>query len=104
LADPLRKVFSDEGFTFSENVSKADYVITIDANTREGGTSSGFHVAYLDVNWSLTAKSGSVLLQNSESNIKGLQLNFEAAGLDAYRKGSLQMEKEVSKKILEAIF
>lgn len=104
LADPLRTVFSDQGFIFTEKSNQADYVISIDANTREGGTANGFHVAYLDINWSLSTKSGSVLLQNSESNIKGLQLNFEAAGIEAYKKGSRQMEKEVSEKILEAIF
>ncbi|MFM1931011.1 MAG: hypothetical protein RL226_314 [Bacteroidota bacterium] len=103
LADPLRRAFSENGCTFTEKINEADFVIYIDANTTEGGTSQGFYVAYLNINWSLKDKKGTVLLQNSESNVKGLQMNFSAAGLEAYKKGAQKMENEVSKKIIETI-
>lgn len=103
LASPLRDELSEAGFSFTNEPSKADFVISIEANTKEGGTSQGFHVAFLDMKWTLTAKSGTVLLQNSEGNIKGLQLNFEAAGLEAYKKGITKIEKEVAETIVNTI-
>ena len=36
-------------------------------------------------------------------NIKGLQLNFEAAGLEAYKKGITKIEKEVAETIVNTI-
>lgn len=103
LAEPLRQELSKQGFNFSGQLNEADYVIDIEADTKEGGMSQGFHVAMLDMNWTLTDKHGTIILRNSAGNIKGLQLNFEAAGLEAYKKGVTKMEKEVAQSIVKSI-
>lgn len=104
LAAPLREAMSDKGFRFSPTEEKADYIVTIEAATREGGTSQGFHVAYLDLDYAVRDKNGNVLLQNSENNIKGLQLNPNSAGLEAYKKTTKRIEREIVDEILDAIF
>jgi hypothetical protein len=103
LADPLRRELSKQGFNFSNQLSSVDYIIDIEGDTKEGGTSQGFHVAMLDMKWTLTDKQGTVIIQNSAGNIKGLQLTFEAAGLEAYKKGVSKMEKEVAESIVKSI-
>lgn len=103
LADPLRKALTKEGFNFSNQLNSVDYIIEIEADTKEGGTSQGFHVAMLDMKWTVKNKQGTVILQNSAGNIKGLQLNFEAAGLEAYKKGISKMEKEVAETLVKSM-
>lgn len=104
LAAPLREAMSNKGFRFTTSEEKADYIVTIEGATREGGTSQGFHVAYLDVDYAVSDRKGNMLLQNSENNIKGLQLNSKSAGLEAYKKASKRIEKEIVDDILDAIF
>lgn len=104
IADPLREKLSDKGFNLTASANEADFLITLEADTRQGGTSQGFHVAYLDLKYTVRDKAGRTLLQSSENNIKGLQLNFEAAGLEAYKKATKRIEREVADMILDAIF
>lgn len=104
LADPLREKLGEKGFNFTTSPEAADFLITLEADTRQGGTSQGFHVAYLDLKYTVRDREGRTLLQSSENNIKGLQLNFEAAGLEAYKKAVKRIEREISDNILDAIF
>ena len=104
IADPLREKLREQGFVFASSTGDADYIIELSADTKQGGTSQGFHVSYLEMNYTLKDEDGNVLLQNSESNIKGLQLNFEAAGLEAYKKAERRMEREIADDLIEAMF
>ncbi|MCH2198969.1 MAG: LPP20 family lipoprotein [Flavobacteriales bacterium] len=103
LVTPLRKEMAEQGFRFTEDETNADYVVSVDGNTRQGGTAQGFHVAYLDIVYSVKDKEGNVLIQSSENNIKGLQLNYDSAGLEAYKKGEKKMEKEIAESIIDTI-
>lgn len=103
LATPLRGKMAARGFRFTEQTSEADFQVIIKADTRAGGTSQGFHVAYLDLLYIVKDAQGNVLIQSSENNIKGLQLNFEAAGLEAYKKAEKKIERELADLIIETI-
>lgn len=104
IAAPLREMMSKNGFRFTTIEGKADFIVQMEASTREGETSQGFHVAYLDLDYTVYDKNGTVLLKNSENNIKGLQLNPKSAGLEAYKKASERIEKEVVDEVLKVIF
>lgn len=103
LASPLRNRLDARGFSFTEMSKKADYTINIEADTRSGGTAQGFHVAYLDLQITARDRNGNILFQRSESNVKGLQLNFEAAGLESYRTGVRQIEREIADALIDAL-
>lgn len=103
LAAPLRDRLDARGFSFTDITKKADYVISVEADTRSGGTAQGFHVAYLDLQIIVRDRNGTILFQRSESNVKGLQLNFEAAGLESYRTGIRQIEREIADALVDAI-
>ncbi len=103
LSTPIRTALDDKGFRFAQNGSQADYRIEITADTREGGTSQGFHVAYLEMQIIARDANGNILFQRSESNLKGLQLNFEAAGLDAYRNAIRRIEREISEALTNSL-
>lgn len=103
LAAPLRDRLDARGFSFTDIAKKADYTIAVEADTRSGGTAQGFHVAYLDLQIIVRDRNANILFQRSESNVKGLQLNFEAAGLESYRTGIRQIEREIADALVDAL-
>lgn len=104
LAAPLRDKMNASGLRFALNNAAPDYLLEVKADTREGGTSQGFHVAYLDFQIILKDTNGKIVYQRSESNVKGLQLNFEAAGLESYKNAVRLIEREIADQLIDAIF
>jgi len=103
LAAPLQQGLSKRGFQFTDRIDAADYVIYIEASTKEGGTSQGYHVAFLEMHVVVRNKNGDIVYRKSMQNIKGLQLNYEAAGIEAFKKVGKALEKDITNDISEAI-
>ncbi len=104
VAAPVRQELSNRGFQFTPDRKQADYFIEIKADTREGGTSQGFFVAYLDMQITVRNTAGVIVYQNSENNVKGLQLNFEAAGIESYKAGTQRMERTIAPALVNSLF
>lgn len=104
LASAVSKKLSAEGYTFTNRIDQADYVVYISAETREGGTSQGFHVAYLNMSILVKNTKDDIIYQSAINDIKGLQLNYRSAGIEAFKKGAKQIEKDICKNIVDAIF
>lgn len=103
LASPLQQSLAKKGFQFTDRLDAAEYVVYIEASTKEGGTSQGFHVAFLEMHVVVRNKIGDIVYRNSIQNVKGLQLNFQAAGIEAFKKGAKSIEKEIANEIADAI-
>lgn len=103
LASPLQQSLAKKGFQFTDRLDAAEYVIYVEASTKKGGTSQGFHVAFLEMHIVVRNKIGDIVYRNSLQNVKGLQLNFQAAGIEAFKKGAKAIEKEIGNEITEAI-
>lgn len=104
LRNSLKNELTDKGMSLAGNVNSADYLIQIKSSTNQGGTSQGFHVSYLEFELEIIHRvTGDVVYQTSKNQIKGLQLNFEAAGMEAYKKGGKLIEKEITKDIINSI-
>ena len=100
----LQESLTNKGFTFTSKKDQADYYLYVEASTKEGGTSQGFHVAYLDMKIIVKDASENVVYQASRNGIKGLQLNFEDAGIEAFKKATKQVKKDILQEITDAIF
>jgi len=50
------------------------------------------------------SKQGEVIYKESLNNIKGLQLNPNAASIEAYKKGRERLEQQIIPSILDTIF
>ena len=48
--------------------------------------------------------NNNLVYKSSKNNIKGLQLSFTSAGIEAYKKGAKQAKKDIARDINEAIF
>ena len=76
-----------------------------EGNTTKGGTSQGFHVTYLEMRIEVVDnENGSQVYSQSINNIKGLQLNFNAASVDAYKRASKKIESEILEELITTVF
>ncbi|MEO7082175.1 MAG: hypothetical protein ABIY71_11630, partial [Flavobacteriales bacterium] len=66
------------------------------ATTREMGESNGFFTVALDEVLTVTdRRSGEVMHESGKQGIKGIQLDYRKAGLDAYKKAGLEIRSDL---------
>ena len=100
----LKNILSAQGFSFVDDASKANILISVKANGRDGGEYSGMYTMYVDANISVTdLNSGEEVYKTSYNNIKGISINSEKAGMKAYDEIAADLQKKVIPKILEQI-
>lgn len=104
LHNALSGALVSKGLRIAGGASDADYLITIDANTKEGGQANGFVVAFLEMNLSVkNRKTGEIAFSETLSSVKGLQLNKDAASIEAYKKGKEKIEQQIVQKLTQSI-
>jgi hypothetical protein len=104
LASAFQAELVKRGMRINQKPEETDYRVTITSNTTEGGTSQGFTVAFLEMSVMVVHTiSGETVYKESLGSIKGLQLNKDAASIEAYKKGRERIESEIVKSLLEAI-
>jgi hypothetical protein len=104
LTEALRAALSERGCSLTEDVRTADLRISIDADTREAGSGSGFFTATLDATIVIRGADNAVVLQRNLDRVKGVQLNFEAASAEAYRKASQELRGSFSDELLKSLY
>lgn len=104
LANTLQNSLAAEGFRFTNQQQNADFIIEITADTNKGGQSQGFHVAYLDFVISVkNASTGEELYRKGINQLKGLQLNFDSASTEAYKKAAKKIQEEIAGDIVSEL-
>jgi len=100
----LKNSLSTQGFTFVDDVSKANMLVTIKSNGRDGGEFSGLYTVYVDANISVTdLNSGEEVYKTSFNNVKGVSINYDKAGMKAYDEIAADLQKKIIPKILEQL-
>jgi hypothetical protein len=103
LQSTVQGFLAQKGFAVTTK-NKADYWITVEADTKNGGLSSEFVSALLDLKLVLTDNQEQIVrYQNNTNTLKGVQLSLPAAGAEAYKKGKLKLEDEWLKQMLQSI-
>ncbi len=93
-----------KGLRISGSAAEADYLVNLDANTKEGGQANGFVVAFLEMNMVVkNRRTGEIAFSETLSSVKGLQLNKDAASIEAYKKGKEKIEQQTIPKLTKAI-
>jgi hypothetical protein len=104
LAMVLREELTRNGFRMVEREADADLLMQLNCATRNGGEANGFFTAYLDASWSFRdRKSNETVKDGVKQNVKGIQLNLEKAGLDAYKKAAQDVRKEIVPAMMNAL-
>jgi len=104
LQSALSGALVNKGMRIASNGKEADYSVTITADTKEGGSANGFVVAFLEFTVVVrNTENQEIVFNETLSSIKGLQLNKDAAGIEAYKKGKEKIEQQLAQKLIQTI-
>ncbi|MBK6627996.1 MAG: LPP20 family lipoprotein [Flavobacteriales bacterium] len=104
VALALREELARRGFRFVDREAESDLVIVLAADTREGGTTSGFYTAFLDITLTCTdRRTGELVHQTGRQGMKGVQLAYDKAALEAYKKGAQDLRQDLVPALIAAI-
>ncbi|MBK8500341.1 MAG: LPP20 family lipoprotein [Flavobacteriales bacterium] len=104
IAVIVREELTRKGFRFVERESEAELLLMLTASTRQGGESEGFFSTYLDVAYNFRdRKSQDTVHEGTMQGVKGVQLNYAKAGLDAYKKAGQALRKDLVPAMMGAL-
>lgn len=105
IASAIMTSLGRRGITFANSKTTADIILKLDANTKKSGTEQGFYTSVLTVNIEVTESlSGESRYKVSKTNMKGVDLNFEKAGLKAYQNFTRNIESELIRTLVNDLF
>lgn len=95
LIEPhLKTALADQGFLFTDDLGKADVLIELKARARKGAQVYSLYSAFVDMSVSITdLNTGNELYKKVFHDIKGIQLDFEKAGIKALQNAGQKMEQ-----------
>ncbi len=92
----IREELTKRGFRFVDREAESDLLLSLNASTREGGQANGFHTAFLDVSYSFRdRRNQEVLHEGGRQGVKGVQLDYQRAGLDAYKRAIQEVRNDL---------
>ncbi|HEY0977859.1 MAG TPA: LPP20 family lipoprotein [Flavobacteriales bacterium] len=104
VASLIQEELTRRGFRAVSRATDADLVLDLKASTREGGESNGFFTTFLDLSFTFRdRRSEEVVYQGGRQGVKGIQLNYAKAGLDAYKKAAQTFHDELVPAMLNAL-
>ena len=105
LKDHLVKKIVNQGFTVTNSNSSADLICIIDADVKKGNESSGLFVSYMTASFIIkNIKTKNIIYRGKLLDVKGVQLSFEKAGEDAYKKALKQIDKKILPEMQKVVF
>lgn len=100
LAPSIKKELAELDYQFVDSKTDADYLIAIEAATREGQRNDIASFSYLDATVSMQdLKSGKEIYKYSVSNVKGGGADYNTADAKAYEKAKKMIANDLSYKL-----
>jgi hypothetical protein len=100
LEPKLKAELSKQGCSFTSTREAADWLLTIEASTRQGTEMDGVYIAFLDATITLVErKTNKEIYANNFTDLKGGGVDYERAGRKAYDSGLQQITKEIIQSI-----
>lgn len=82
--------------------ARADYIFRINTDVSNSGQSFNFYTAFLQGDIQVV-REGNIVLNYSFKNVKGVHLELQRAGLDAYKEAEQEMQYQAVPSILDAL-
>ena len=99
----LKKALTDRGFSFTDSIGNADILIKMEAVAREGAQIYTLYSSFADLSISVTnLESGQEVYKNSFSGIKGIQLDYKKAGIEALKNAGKKVD-EISSELISKL-
>lgn len=104
LAMGIKEELTSKGFRFTDRVADADLLMNVKASTRQGGESSGFYTTLLDVTYTFRdRRTNETIVEGGKQGLKGIQLDYAKAGMDAYKKAGNELRKDLVNSMMNAL-
>lgn len=104
LSVVVREELTRRGFRFVEREQEADLLFDMQATTRKGGESSGFYTSFLDLTFTFRdRRTGHTVHEGGRQGVKGVQLDYARAGLEAYKRASQEVRNDLIPAMLGSI-
>jgi hypothetical protein len=104
IATVVREELTRRGFRFVEREQECELTLDLQASTRQGGESNGFHTAFLDMTFTFRdRKSGDIVHEGGRQGVKGVQLDPQRAGLEAFKRANQEVRNELVPAMLNSI-
>jgi hypothetical protein len=97
----LRSSLSGKGFRFTDNENACQYVIKMDAKTRNGTIMQDIHTAFCDASLYFLDHDHEELAGFSVSNIAGADLSFDRAKQKSIRNATENLLKKIEQQWFE---
>ena len=105
VADALTEALHAQGWVVTDIESEADLLLDIESDTEKAGSGNGFHTAYLNARVKvIDARNGNLILQKNLDRIKGVQLDWDAAGNAAYDKAGREIKGRFLSDLVESLY
>ena len=99
LTNRLRALLVEKDFSFADNTAQADFLLKIEANTRQHGVEHGLTVCYADVVINLFDVRRNRSVFQDEFSQKGISTTSEAAGRRALEDAAPTIISKISQWI-----
>ncbi|MEN9443990.1 MAG: hypothetical protein RIS47_880, partial [Bacteroidota bacterium] len=97
----LKESLSNQGYTFANDASQAEIMITVNAKSRRGNEMSGLYFVFVDANVSvMDLVTGKEIYKNAYTDIKGGSANWDRANAKAYEQAAERITKEIVETVL----
>ena len=104
IATGIKEELTSKGFRFTDRIADADLLMDVKASTRQGGESSGFYTALLDVTYTFRdRRTNETIVEGGKQGLKGIQLDYVKAGMDAYKKAGNDLRKDLVTSMMNAL-
>ena len=104
LSNKIRNFLSSNGFEFTDNQSKADFLMEITADSERGSVSGSLYVTYVTAVIRVAlATNNKEIYATTLDRIKGYSLDYERSSQEAYNRSIETLEKEKLPELLNAI-
>jgi hypothetical protein len=105
VAMAVREELTRRGFRFVEREADSELLLNLSATTRQGGESAGFFTAFLDMTLTFRdRRTQDVVHEGGRQAVKGVQLSYDKAGLEAFKKAAQDVRKEVVPAMINALY
>jgi hypothetical protein len=101
IRNELGNYLRSQNVSVQDNEKRCDYIINLDANTRQGNHYEDVYSAFLDVEYKVFKNSNdSLVVSGNMEPVKGVSLNFESAAARAYKNVKEEVRSKLGKEIL----
>ncbi len=104
LTNKIKNYLSNSGFEFTDDKTKAELFLDVNANSEKGAVSGSIYITYVTaVIRVATTKDNKEIYATTLDRIKGFSLDYERSSQEAYNKSIDTLEKEKLPELLNTI-